>query len=81
MRQILSYILILLSTASFANNTIQGIVIDENKKPIEYCNVILHKYNDSSYINGTTTDSLGKFEITDLKPENYFLEIITLVTK
>jgi hypothetical protein len=76
MHQILSYIFILLTTASFASNSIQGIVIDENKKPIEYCNVILHKYNDSSYINGTTTDSLGKFEIIDLKPENYFLEII-----
>ena len=76
MRYLFSISLLLLISTSIFGNTIQGIVLDENKKPIEFCNIILHKYNDSTYLNGTTTDSLGKFEIKDIKPENYFMEII-----
>jgi hypothetical protein len=76
MRHLFFYCLLILLTSNVFGNTIQGIVVDENKKPIEFSNIILHKYTDSTYLNGTTTDSSGKFEITDLKPENYFLEII-----
>lgn len=76
MRHILFYTLVLLTSAIFANNTIKGIVIDENKNPIEFSNVILHKQNDISYVNATTTDSLGKFIIDDIENGNYFLEIV-----
>ncbi len=71
----LSCLMLLLSSSMFGS-TIQGIVLDENKKPIEFSNIILHKYSDSTYLNGTTTDSLGKFEIAGLKAEKYFVEII-----
>ncbi len=76
MRYLFSISLLLLISTTIFGNTIKGTVLDENKKPIEFCNIILHKYNDSTYLNGTTTDSLGKFEIKDIKPENYFMEII-----
>jgi hypothetical protein len=52
-------------------NTITGTVVDENKKPVEFSNIILHKYNHATYLNGTTTDSLGRFEISDIEDGNY----------
>ena len=69
-------LLILILGPNIKANTIKGIVSDENKKPVEFSNIILHKYNDSTYLNGTTTDSTGSFEINHLKDGNYFLEII-----
>lgn len=68
--------LLFLKILNIYSNTITGIVLDENKKPIEFSNIILHKYKDSSYLNGTTTDSLGKFEMTDLSDGDYFLEVV-----
>ncbi len=70
-----SFILISLSLNIFGNS-INGIITDENKKPVEFSNIILHKLNDSSYLNGTTTDSLGRFEITNIEDGNYFLEVV-----
>jgi outer membrane receptor protein involved in Fe transport len=57
-------------------NTLNGVVTDESKKPIEFSNILLHKYEDPSYLNGTTTDSLGKFEIQKIDDGKYFLEIV-----
>ena len=76
MRALFIYSLILLLTSSLFGNSIQGIVLDENKKPIEFSNIILHKYNDSTYLDGTTTDSLGKFVISNLNDGKYFLEVV-----
>lgn len=76
MKRILLFCIALLSIIILKANTIQGIVLDENKKPIEFSNIILHKYSDSTYLNGTTTDSSGKFIIDNIKDGNYFLEIV-----
>ncbi|MFN8284904.1 MAG: TonB-dependent receptor [Chitinophagales bacterium] len=64
-----------LNTLLFGNS-ITGIVADENKKPIEFSNILLHKYNDSTYLNGTTTDSLGKFDLQNIEDGNYFMEVV-----
>ena len=75
MRFLLSLSFLFYVIAVFGNS-ISGVIIDNQKNPIEFANIILHKYSDAAYLNGTTTDSLGKFEITNIKAENYFLEII-----
>ncbi len=57
-------------------NSISGVIIDNQKNPIEFANIILHKSNNASYLNGTTTDSNGYFSISNLSSDNYFLEIL-----
>ena len=63
MRKIL---LTLLFTAVFMLNidaqTITGWVTDENNAPLAFANVILQKA-DNSYIDGTVTDTTGRFSI------------------
>lgn len=76
MRNLFFSCFILFQYINTFGNTISGTVLDENKKPVEFANIILHKYSDAAYLNGTTTDSLGKFEVTNVKADNYFLEII-----
>jgi hypothetical protein len=69
---------ILIHCSFLLGNTITGTVVDENKKPVEFSNIILHKYNNATYLNGTTTDSLGRFEIPDIEDGDYLLEIVFL---
>lgn len=76
MKKQLLFTLVVLQIGCLFANTINGTVLDENKKAIEFCNVVLHKYNDSSYINGTTTDSNGFFEIKQLQDDTYFIELL-----
>lgn len=56
------------------NNTIEGIVIDDFDKPIEFVNVLLLKKSDSSFVRGTVTDLLGKYLIEDIKSGQYILQ-------
>ncbi|MCE7053866.1 TonB-dependent receptor family protein [Algoriphagus sp. AGSA1] len=44
-----------------AQNSITGKVVDPQNIPLEYAHVLL--FQDSLFIQGTVTDSLGKFEI------------------
>jgi hypothetical protein len=76
MKNLFLSILILIQHLSSIANSITGTIVDENNKPVEFSNVILHKYSDASYLNGTTTDSLGKYEISNLEDGNYFLEAV-----
>ncbi len=75
MRNLFFCCLTLLSLNIFGND-IHGIIADENKKPIEFSNIILHKYSDPAFLNGTTTDSLGKFELQNIEDGNYFLQVL-----
>ena len=40
-----------------------GIVIDENKQPFAFANVVLLSPNDSTFVAGTTTNNDGTFSI------------------
>ena len=60
MKQVFTSILILLTTGSvFSQTTIRGTVTDTKKEKIPGANIIL----DNTY-DGTTTDSLGRYEFT-----------------
>ncbi|MEP7375904.1 MAG: TonB-dependent receptor [Chitinophagaceae bacterium] len=54
------------------NASIIGRIIDSaSKKPIEYATITIVADGNTSITNGTTTNALGEFEITDIKPGRY----------
>ena len=60
-KQLLILFALLIIAAINANSqTISGIVVDENQKPMEAVSVVLHTA-DSVMIEGTATDKTGKF--------------------
>ena len=60
----------------FRGGTISGQVIDANtKKPIEYATVSLMKLPDSTLVNGAITDVKGNYEISKVRPGNYYLNV------
>ena len=53
---------LLMTTNSTNAQTLKGTLIDENKHPLAYANVVLQTA-DSVYIAGTTSNTNGQFEI------------------
>ena len=70
--------IVLLSNALFGQNHNGGVVsgvvkADSTNRPLEFVNVILLNQADSSIVTGTTSDSKGKFEISNIAAGEYFL--------
>jgi outer membrane receptor protein involved in Fe transport len=87
MKKIL-FLFLTLSLAIFAQNndqmgkgalvsgSISGFVFDlATKKPVEYCNVVLHKTRDSSVVTGSVTDNSGAFKIENIPAGRYYMAI------
>ncbi len=56
--------------------SIAGRIIDSQQKiPIEYANIVLYRLADSSQATGTISNPQGKFELSDLRPGKYYIEI------
>lgn len=56
--------------------TISGSVKDnKDKSGLPFANVILKTEKDGSFVTGTVTDDEGLFTLSDIKPENYLLEV------
>jgi len=54
---------------------ISGALTDyDSGAPLEYANVALFRLRDSVLVTGTTTDSHGRFLLTELMPGRYLLE-------
>ncbi len=70
------------SISTFANNasaplnesgSVVGKVLDsKSKQPVEYANIAIYSYEDSSLVTGGITDMDGSFTIKDLKPGKYY---------
>lgn len=71
-------ILLFSNFASFAQNTtvtVSGTVQDKlTKDVLPFVNLILKTANDSSFVTGTVSDEDGRFTISNVKPNDYFLE-------
>ncbi|NHE57588.1 TonB-dependent receptor domain-containing protein [Cyclobacterium plantarum] len=60
----------------FAQNSIHGTLVDANENtPIEYGSVGLYSASDSSLVSGAVSEPDGKFELSGIKPGEYYLLI------
>jgi hypothetical protein len=57
---------------------ITGIVVDEDKKPLEFVSVALLQPQDSLLVKYTSTDAKGAFEISSLKEAPYILQVFLM---
>ena len=55
--------------------SILGKVLDEQGSPIAFANVILMTQNDSTVVNGTSTDDNGFFKLNAIIPDTYDFRI------
>jgi hypothetical protein len=75
---------ILLTVLCFCNilylrsQDITGYVFNKSNTPIQFANVILLSAEDSTYISGCVTDSLGAFSIKTSHPEREILKVSCL---
>jgi len=74
--KILILVFILASNVLFSQSAppIKGIVINENKEPLEFVSVVLLKQKDSTYIDYTITDAKGAFAILDTPKDSLLLQ-------
>ncbi len=58
------------------NGKLSGNVYDADyQEPIEYANIVLFRQKDSAQVTGTITNPQGYFQLTDIKPGMYYMEI------
>ncbi len=56
--------------------TIAGKVFEKNTNtPIEYANIVLYQQSDSAQITGTISNNEGRFELNQVPPGKYYLDV------
>lgn len=60
---------------AIAQNTLSGIVSDEDNSPVFYATVVLYNQSDSTIANSSLTDDKGKFVLNNISDGEYYLEI------
>ncbi len=82
MKHTFTIIIFILAIPIFAiSQTISGFVKESTNTPIHYATVVLFSQNDSSYVAGTVTDSLGYFLLESSNfnlNTKYFLRISSI---
>lgn len=61
--------LLLTGGSLYAQDQIEGRVVDEQLRPIPFANVVLLNANDSSFVHGSVTKDDGTFIITPIKQD------------
>lgn len=54
--------------------TVNGMVTDEQKKPLDYATVVLFNQADSSLVKSVVTDASGRFSFLQINPGNYYIK-------
>ena len=66
-------------TLSFSQNnivTLSGLIKSKKDKvALPYVNVVLKTEKDNAFVTGTISNEEGRFTISNIKPNNYYLEI------
>lgn len=79
----LIYCVLMICSVAFAQaakpssgGVISGKVIDaQTGKPVEYATVVVFSIQEANKVNGAVTDKEGNFEISEIKPGSYFVEV------
>ena len=75
MRKIFLLFLLQIPLVLFSQNTtIEGQIVDSKNEPISFVNILIFEKVGSQAFNGTVTDELGNFSITDLNNQDYYIE-------
>lgn len=70
------YLLILfLGSVVTFSQTIEGVIVDKVRQPIEFVNVVLYSLPDSSFVAGAVTDNQGFFSIPLNENRSCFLKV------
>ena len=57
---------------------ISGNVYDQEGTPLPFSNVILLNTRDSSFVDGTVTDTKGYFSLSTVKERSYLLQVSSI---
>lgn len=75
-RLCLSLIVCLFSILSYSQNSLKGRLLNENKEPVAYANVILLDAEDSTSVyKGVVSEEDGGFILENLEDQNYVLKV------
>lgn len=69
------------TNSAFAQNTIEGLVLDDRNDPALFVTVALYNSVDQSLITGVATDIDGKFSIKDIADGAYNLKVTLIGSK
>jgi outer membrane receptor protein involved in Fe transport len=62
--------------AQFYSITISGQILEKsNKEPLLFINVVLKKQVDSSFVTGSVSNEEGRFQLSNVNPGSYIMEI------
>jgi len=69
-----AYNVLTLNAQNRNSGTISGVIIDnQTKKPVEFATIVIQKKNDDTVIDGTITDSKGKFIFVNIASGEYII--------
>lgn len=75
-RLCLSLIVCLFSIISYSQNSLKGKLLNENKEPVAFANVILLNAEDSTSVyKGVVSEEDGNFLLENLDDQNYVLKV------
>jgi outer membrane receptor protein involved in Fe transport len=74
-QKLFSAIILFLFSCIYSNaqRSIHGMIMDENKKPVQNANVLLLRSADSSLVKGLISDAAGKYSFQNIKDGNYLV--------
>ncbi|MBK5208172.1 MAG: TonB-dependent receptor [Flavobacteriaceae bacterium] len=67
-------VIILITQHTFSQN-VKGIVLDEEKKPLEFVSIALLQPKDSLLVKYTSTDGKGMFNLSEIKDGDYLIQV------
>lgn len=74
-KELLTLVILFVSITAFSQVRYKGIVIDEEKQPMPFVNVIVYETSNKSLVKGIITDDNGAFDIQIKNKKPIYIEI------
>lgn len=72
------FIIVLLFSCKVLNAQISGVIMDEEKQPVEFATIRLYQIPDSVLIAGTVSNNKGYFSFPNTVSQQLILKIIAV---